>query len=290
MTKTISTNAFAKINLYLDVVGRREDGYHNIESIMQEISLCDTVTLTKFPPEETASITVTCSDARIPTDKRNIVHKCATAFFREFGIDIYKIAINIEKCIPSAAGLGGGSSDGAAILKLLNELYETGASTEKLCEIGAKVGADIPFCLIGGTAHVHGIGEIMEPLTLPRQNYEILLVFPGIGMSTAEAYSLIDAADTFPPHTIDDVMTPLSEGKIPTALYNAFEHVILPHHPEAHAAHRAIENCGAVSVLMSGSGSTVFGLFDNHDAIVHAHDVLKRQYGDSVFICRPNFK
>jgi len=288
MNKKLSCEAYAKINLYLDVVGKRPNGYHDIESIMQQISLCDIVTITRGETENSTEITITCTDKNIPCDKRNIAHKCASAFFVKFGIEKYSITIDIEKNIPAAAGLAGGSTDGAAVLLLLNELYNINATLEELCKLGASVGADIPFCLIGGTCVVRGIGEILEPIILPPPSYSILLVFPGDGVSTVEAYSRIDTVEgIFPSHSLESVITPLLNAKIPLELYNAFEHVILPTHKMAAHVHKTLYENGASAVLMSGSGPSIFGLFTNNDVCRQAYEILSNQHGISVYICNP---
>ena len=145
MTKTLQKNAYAKINLFLDVKDKRPDGYHDIESVMQTVTLCDIVSVTRNDEDDARVITVTCTDPKVPTDSRNIVHKCAVAFFEHFGIEHYSISIHIEKRIMAEAGLAGGSTDGAATLHLLGELFDVHADTATLCEIGVKVGADLPF-------------------------------------------------------------------------------------------------------------------------------------------------
>ena len=162
---TITTPAHAKINLWLTVGEKRADGYHEIESIMQRISLCDLVSVTRNPPNGEKKITVHTSDPSLPTDRRNIVYKCAEAFFETCGIDAYDVFIDVEKHIPSAAGLGGGSADGATTLRLLNQAYRIQAPMDVLCRIGAKIGADIPFCLDeSGMQICRGKGEILEPV------------------------------------------------------------------------------------------------------------------------------
>ena len=159
---SVTLNAYAKINLYLDITGRRTDGYHTIETVMHSISLCDTVEITKI----TGETEIICSDSSIPCDKSNIAYKCAAAFFEHTGISGSNVRISIIKRIPSQAGMGGGSADGAAVLKGLNKLYCTGLSLQELCDIGVKTGADIPFCIVGGCGYCTGIGEEISPLPL----------------------------------------------------------------------------------------------------------------------------
>ena len=165
---TVTTEAPAKINLWLTVGEKRPDGYHEIESVMQSVSLCDLVSVTRRPGGRGKRIAVHCSDPALPADRRNIAWKCAEAFFAFAGIEAYDVFIDIEKHIPSSAGLAGGSADGAAVLSLLNRLFGVRAPLSALCETGAGVGADIPFCLAGGTQICRGKPWYpREPLTPP---------------------------------------------------------------------------------------------------------------------------
>ena len=165
---TITAEARAKINLWLAVGEKRPDGYHDIESVMQSVSLCDLVSVTRNPDRGEKKIAVHMSDPSLPTDRRNIVWKCAEAFFEASGIEEYDVFVAVEKHIPSSAGLAGGSADGAATLELLNRLFHGDLPTEDLCRIGAKVGADIPFCLTGGTQICRGKGEKLPGKPEPR--------------------------------------------------------------------------------------------------------------------------
>ena len=259
-----STKAYAKINLYLDVTGRRPDGYHEILSIMQQVTLHDTVSVEICASEtDEREISISCDDPQIPTDRRNIVWKCADEFFRYFKIGGVRTEIEIEKKIPQSGGLAGGSSDGAAVLKLLNELCGTNASEEELCKIGVKVGADIPFCIVGGSCVCRGIGEKLEKLHIPQPQYHVLIAASSEGVSTAKAYEMIDGIKETTRGSFDNVILSLREGRIPQNLYNKFEQVILPIHPSAANIRAEILSLGADSALMSGSGPSVFGLFLN---------------------------
>ncbi len=278
----LSLNAYAKINLYLDVHEKRPDGYHDLVSVMQQVSLYDTVSVRRLD----SGIVITCSDPAIPTSEQNIAHKCARAFF-----DFYKLdggaEIHIKKNIPSAAGLAGGSTDGAAVLTLLNRLYGTGADTDTLCEIGAKVGADIPFCIRGGTCICSGIGEILTPVIIPKRNYFILIAFPGNGVSTAEAFCALDSTPSDSVgHSPDDVLDPLKTGAIPVKLYNSFERAILPVHPTAAKVKEIMLENGASAAMMSGSGPSVFGLFASEESRIPAMNTLM-QAGFDVYPCEP---
>ena len=276
----LSINAYAKINLYLDVHEKRPDGYHDLDSVMQQVSLCDTVSAQRLD----SGIAITCTEPFIPTDHRNIAYKCARAFFDTFKLN-GGVQIHIEKQIPAAAGLAGGSTDGAAVLTLLNRLYGTGADVDTLCEIGGKVGADIPFCIRGGTCICSGIGEILTPLTLPKPNYSVLIAFPGNGVSTAEAFRQLDSMPSDSAgHSLDDVLEPLKKGEIPVQLYNSFERAILPIHPSASIVKRLMLENGAASAMMSGSGPSVFGLFASSE---QRDSAVKALEGIDLYPCEP---
>ena len=206
-----------------------------------------------------------------------------------FGIKEYNITIHIDKRIPTAAGLAGGSSDGAAVLKILNNLYGVNAETSELCAVGAKIGADIPFCLVGGTCLCSGTGDILVPQRISPPNYNVIIVFPGNGIATAEAYKMLDeliADET--QRSSDDVLTALKFGKIPTKLYNSFERVILPSHPNASAVKKILEKY-TVSSLMSGSGTSVFGLFRDIESARQAYIELLKN-GFKSYLCSPDPK
>ena len=286
MTKTLQKNAYAKINLFLDVKDKRADGYHDIESVMQTVTLCDTVSVTRNDEDDARVITVTCTDPKVPTDSRNIVHKCAVAFFEHFGIEHYSIAIHIEKRIMAEAGLAGGSTDGAATLHLLGELFAVHADTATLCEIGVKVGADLPFCIVGGCALVSGIGEIVTPLEIPTPSYHAVVAYPRQGVSTAAAYDKIDALAYRISRSADGVISDLKAGRIPTNMHNSFEDVVLPENTEAAMIKEKMIELGAHSAMMSGSGPSIFGLFEDEEGAKRALNALT-VLGIRAFVCRP---
>ncbi|MBQ3706721.1 MAG: 4-(cytidine 5'-diphospho)-2-C-methyl-D-erythritol kinase [Clostridia bacterium] len=282
----LTIEAPAKINLYLASVRKRPDGYHEIESVMQQIGLYDLVSVTRSPRASGKKIAVHCSDPAVPRDARNIVWKCAEAFFEAYGIGEYNLFIDIEKHIPSSAGLAGGSSDGAATLKALNLLFGVRAETEALMHIGAKIGADIPFCLAGGTCLCRGIGERITPLAIPKPSYAVLVAFPGSGISTAEAYRALDAHPAPATRTPDALLDELASGRMPASLFNDFERVILPRHPAASQLRDRMTALGASSVLMSGSGPSVFGLFPALSDAREAQGVLRSE-GIPAWAVRP---
>ncbi len=286
MTKTLQKNAYAKINLFLDVKDRRADGYHDIESVMQTVTLCDTVSVTRYPDNGAKKITVTCADPKVPTDERNIVHKCAVAFFDHFGIEEYSIAIHIEKRIMAEAGLAGGSTDGAATLHLLSELFDVQADITTLCKIGVTVGADLPFCIVGGCALVSGIGEVVTPLEIPTPSYHAVVAYPRQGVSTAAAYGKIDSLAYRISRSADGVISDLKAGRIPTNMHNSFEDVVLPENEEAAMIKEKMIEFGAHSSMMSGSGPSIFGLFEDEEGAKRALNALT-VLGIRAFSCKP---
>ncbi|MCL2446960.1 MAG: 4-(cytidine 5'-diphospho)-2-C-methyl-D-erythritol kinase [Oscillospiraceae bacterium] len=242
--------AFAKINLLLDVTGRLLNGYHTVAMIMQSISLHDTITVGQTGK---SGITITCEAPNIPTDERNIVHKACKAFGLDSGLHI-----EIQKKIPSQAGLAGGSADAAAVLTALRDMYAPEMPMEKLCEIGLQVGADVPFCLIGGCCYAEGLGEQLSPLPCLPSDYQIALVKPAFGVSTAQAYAALDSINIAHPNTPQALAHARSgewESLFPLCA-NVFEQVVdIPGLVQAKT--QASRN-GAKLVQMTGSGSVVF--------------------------------
>ncbi len=247
---SITITAPAKINLTLNVTGKRADGYHTISSIMQSVSLSDMVYISK---SETG-ISVDCSDSSIPCGERNIAFKAAREFFSYAGITS-GASVKIEKHIPTEAGLGGGSADAAAVIVGLNELFGTRLSLEQLCKIGAKVGADVPFCTVGGTKLCQGIGEVISYVP-PLENCFIVIAKGKSGVSTKEAYTKIDSLEA----QAADISS--YDGSIESVKKiggNIFEQVA--ENEDVPKLKKLMADCGAEYTAMSGSGSAVFGLF-----------------------------
>lgn len=265
-------NAKAKINLYLDVTGKRADGYHLLETVMHTVSLCDTVTLTKTGRSE---IEISCSDPLIPCNEKNIAYKCAAAFFDKTGISSGGVSIDIIKRIPSQAGMGGGSADGAAVLTGLDRLFETGLSENELISIGARIGADIPFCIKGGCGYCTGIGEIIEPL--PAICGYVLIGKGQAGISTAEAFGKIDSLGSGIGITgIKKIFGNVSSlTDIAPFCRNIFDDVT--NLEEVTDIKRIMTENGAVCSAMTGSGSAVFGLFESENVAFKAQEVLKQK-------------
>ena len=185
--------ARAKINLTLDVTGKREDGYHLVKMVMQSVDLHDDVRVTVVRGEKKPrGIVLSCSLPFLPTDERNLAYRAAELFYKETGTTLETCEIFIEKRIPIAAGLAGGSTDAAAVLRALNQLHDTGLSRDRLCEMGLKLGADVPYCLIGGTMLAEGIGEKLTELS-PMQPCYVVLCKPPFAVSTKEVYQEIDS-------------------------------------------------------------------------------------------------
>ena len=251
----LKAKAYAKINLSLDIVGVRDDGYHLIKTVMQSISLHDVISIKKSGTD----ITISCNIPYIPRDKRNIVYKCAEKFF-EYTKTRFGVHIDIQKNIPSQAGLGGGSADGAAVLVLLNKLCENPLTTEELCKIGATVGADIPFCIVGGCALCEGIGEVITPIDSKLQ-LDLCIVKPNFGVSTVEAYKAFDNAEILSHPDTDAVTKALENGDTNTLSSNLIN--VLEMDKRIDEIKDFLVESGAVASCMSGSGSAVFGILEN---------------------------
>lgn len=287
--KKIRINANAKINLFLEVGARRPDGYHDIESVMQSVTLSDTVTVMAGDGAE-SGIRLECG--ALPTDERNIAYRAAALFCAEVGIEP-RVSVVVEKNIPVAAGLAGGSTDGAAVLRALNLIYGGVLDSARLVRIAARIGADVPFCLIGGTMLAGGIGDVLSPChELP--DCHILIAKRGEGVLTPEAYREIDRTregdDAFLPRRAYRMLAALRSGdldRVGARLYNAFG--ALPYAIRLGTADICdiCRTCGGYP-LLSGSGPSVFSLFADESDAVRAMNVVRSAYTDaSVFLCRP---
>ena len=264
--------AYAKINLTLDVVGKRGDGYHLLETVMQAVSLCDWVSA-----EKADGITVRCTDKAVPTDRRNTCHKAAEVFFGAAGID-GGVNVMIEKHIPSEAGLGGGSSDAAALLMILNELYGKPLDEKRLIGAAAKVGADVPFCVVGGRAVCRGIGEDIAPLSYSTGE-NVVLIKPDFGISTPEAYRIFDEKKAASQRGTEKFTEAVVRGDVPE-LTNDLEAALGD--PRIEALRRKLIHLGARSARMAGSGSCVYGFFDGEEDAEAAEKAL---FGELPFVC-----
>lgn len=272
---TFKATAPAKINLTLDILGKRPDGYHDVAMLMQSVSLADTVELTLTDTED---IAISCSDPAIPCDNRNIVYKCAEAFFKSTDIKNTGVSFYIEKVIPSEAGLAGGSADGAATLRLLNIAFDAHLTDKELCEIAAKAGSDIPFCIVGGTRLATGTGTTLHKVrSMPKCH--IVIVKPEVSVSTREAYALADSRTGAKFNYTDFCKQLLYGGDLSgicSSLHNDFEEVL--NLQDINEVKKIMYDCKALGAAMSGSGSAVFAIFRNERKAQKCVDKLKETY------------
>ncbi|MGO1061130.1 4-(cytidine 5'-diphospho)-2-C-methyl-D-erythritol kinase [Planococcus sp. FY231025] len=271
----------AKINLTLDVLFKRPDNYHEIEMIMTTVDLADRIGLKATE----SGIHIESADRFVPNDSRNLAYQAAKLLKDTFGIKS-GVIISLEKQIPVAAGLAGGSSDAAATLKGLNQLWQLNLSLDELAELGAKIGSDVSFCVYGGTALAKGRGEIIEELPAP-PNCWVILAKPTIGVSTADVYGAFDAAKAHHPNTAGMIKA-LEDGDYQAMcdnLGNALESVTLGMHPEVAQIKDQMKKFGADAVLMSGSGPTVFGLVQQEARIPRIYNGLRGFCGE-VYVVR----
>ena len=276
----ITLKAYAKINLMLDILSRLENGYHDLYMIMQSVSLYDTVTVA-----ETISkgITITCDVPSIPTDEKNIAYKAAKAFFDYTGID-QGIAIDIKKNIPHAAGLAGGSTDGSAVIMALDKLFGTNLREKDIIAIGSKVGADVPFCALGGTMLAQYTGTILSHLPSLELPY-IVITKPSQDVSTAEAYAAFDSAERVRHLDKNGMLQAVISGdydKIYDKVDNVFEQFIDV--TERVIIKDVMRKHGAKCACMSGSGPSVFGIFTDKEEAEKCLQQLKKDYPQS-YLC-----
>ena len=277
-------NAAAKINLMLDILGKTEDGYHNLFMIMQSVSIYDMITLE--PSEKPGKIDLTCSVPDLPCDSHNIAYKAADLFFKSTKIENPGIHIDIQKQIPFEAGLAGGSADAAAVLIGLNKMLHAGMDVESLCNIGVKIGADVPFCIKGGTMAALDIGEVLAPLPPVQDNFYVL-VKPNQGVSTKAAYDLFDACTEIRHLDTSGILRAIAtknEKKMYQLIGNVFEQFIEV--PDRIEIKTAMRRHNALAYCMSGSGPTVYGIFDTEIRARSCAAELQKKW-DDVFVCRP---
>ena len=263
--------ALAKINLGLDVLGRRENGYHDVRMIMQSVYLYDEV---KLDQSEEPGIRVRTNLGFLPTGEGNIAYKAAQMLTDEFGIGP-GIDISLNKHIPVAAGLAGGSADAAAVLFGLSRMFGLKLSQKELMERGVKLGADVPYCIMRGTVLAEGIGEELTVLpAMPKCT--VLIAKPPVSVSTKVVYEALDAREITVHPDIDGIIEGLKEGnlkRIASSMGNVLESVTIPMHPVIEQIKDEMKAAGALNAMMSGSGPTVFGLFENRAA---ARDAQRR--------------
>ncbi len=298
-TIMITRNAYAKINLALDVTGRRGDGYHEVRMIMQTVDLCDTLTFEEFTPEPgEEQIRITTDSGELSNGPDNLIYRAARAILDQAGSSA-GVSIHLEKRIPIAAGMAGGSTDAAATFHGVNELLNLGYTTQQLCDMGVWVGADVPYCILGGTALAEGIGEVLTPLP-DAPKLPLVIAKPEAGMATKSVYRDLDRIAgwdgeepategiTHPDVTgmLVAIRTGDAEGVV-KRLGNVLEEVTIPVLPVVQKIKDALEASGADGVLMSGSGPTVFAVFDTKEHAEQAAAALReKDLAKDVFVSR----
>lgn len=271
--RQIELKALAKINLGLDVLGRRENGYHDVRMIMQSIYLYDDVRLER---KAAPGIELSSNLYYLPTGEGNIAYKAAQILIDEFGIE-EGVKITLDKHIPVAAGMAGGSSNAAAVLFGMNRLFGLKLSKQDLMERGVKLGADVPYCILRGTVLAEGIGEELKVLpSMPKCT--VLIAKPPISVSTKVVYEALDSSEITVHPDIDGMVEALERGslkEVASYMGNVLEDVTIPMHPVIADIKQAMKDCGALNAMMSGSGPTVFGLFENKMAARNAQSRIR---------------
>lgn len=283
--KEYQIKAYAKINLGLDVVRRLENGYHQVKMVMQSIDLWDMLTL-----ERTGSgIAITTDVQGLPTDRSNLIYKAADMMLEKYGIH-FGLRVHLRKEIPMAAGMAGGSADAAAVMKGIDELFGLNLPLSRLMEDGVAIGADVPYCILGGTALAEGIGERLTPLP-PMPDCHILVAKPEAAVSTKYVYEHLDAQGIARHPDIDGMVLAIRQGSlegITGRMENVLETVTVPAHPVIADIKRRMLESGAANSLMSGSGPTVFGIFSDEGTARAAYEQLKEEkLADRIFLTKP---
>lgn len=273
----------AKINLSLDVLSKRPDGYHNISTVMQAVDLYDTVTISG---NDSGKVTISCNYEGVPCDDSNICAKAAYKFFDYCKMEVKGIHIDIDKKIPTQAGLAGGSSDGAAVILGLNNMFGTMLKPAEMCEIGEKIGADVPFCLVGGTKLCTGIGTTIKKVASFRCDSIVICKPDSVSVSTAVAYKKVDALNPHASYTDEMVKALFSRDMfmISTTIFNDFELALQI--PEVNDIKKIMLKSKARGAGMSGSGSAVFAVFTSARRAKKCFETLSQSY-KNVFICKP---
>ncbi|MBO5425208.1 MAG: 4-(cytidine 5'-diphospho)-2-C-methyl-D-erythritol kinase [Lachnospiraceae bacterium] len=288
----MTKKAYAKVNLALDVLRRREDGYHEVKMIMQNLDIYDELTFSVYENGTQPSnrkITITTNKEGIPTDSRNLIYKAVELMFDEYGIEA-EIDIHLTKNIPVEAGMAGGSTDCAATLHAINELFNLGADTKKLMELGVKLGADVPYCVMAKTALSEGIGEVLTPVE-PLKDCYVLVVKPPISVSTKMVYTNLNANELEKHPDVDGMIEALKISDlsgVASRMENVLETVTVHMHPEIETIKKAMKEKGAMNAIMSGSGPTVFGIFDDEEvAKMAAEHIRSLGVSKEIFVTVP---
>lgn len=282
----IERKAYAKINLGLDVTGVREDGYHIVKMIMQNVDLYDTLT---FEDNDSGEIVLTASTDKIETDERNLICKVARQLKDKFNVK-QGVTMHLVKRIPVAAGMAGGSTDGAATYLALNELWGLNLSKKELCELAVSLGADIPYCIIGGTALAEGIGEELTAIS-DMPTCHLVIAKPAIDVSTGWVYKELDSREGIKHPDIDGIKVAIEEGnlnKMCALIGNVLEEVTASKYKEVGQLEEILRKEGAVGAFMTGSGPTVFGVFDKKDAAEAGYRaVVESKLAPETFLSAP---
>lgn len=278
----MKVKAFGKINLTLDVLGRRRDGYHLLDTVMQTVSIWDEL---EIQTGGERGVRLECNRESLPLDSKNTVYRAAKFFLEDQGLVNEGLTIYIHKFIPSRSGMGGGSADAAAVLRGLNEMYGAGLSDEKLMELGAKVGADVPFCVTGGAARCTGTGTEVSPAPMMPECW-LVVCKPPAGMSTPRAYALLDQYPLSSTQATPRMMDALEAGnlrRVAKGVANRFDETIRM--AQVRGVKRAMLGIGALGAMMTGSGSGVYGIFETEQ---QAKAAMKGLEGlGKVFLVRP---
>lgn len=275
--------ALGKINLGLDVLGRRENGYHDVRMVMQTVYLYDLITLEK---KEEPGIELTTNLSFLPVNENNLAYRAAKLLMDEFGLP-GGLLIRLEKHIPVAAGMAGGSSNAAAVLYGMNRLFSLGLTEKELMERGVTLGADVPYCILRGTVLAEGIGEILTPLP-PMPRCQILLAKPPVNVSTRMVYEKLDACQIVNHPDIDGLIRGLQDqdlGKVASSMGNVLEEVTIGEYPVIDEIKRIMRESGALNAMMSGSGPTVFGIYaDRAKARAAAARIREQKLAKQVYV------
>ncbi|HAO93397.1 MAG: 4-(cytidine 5'-diphospho)-2-C-methyl-D-erythritol kinase [Deltaproteobacteria bacterium GWB2_55_19] len=276
---SLTLSSPAKVNLFLKVLRKRSDGYHDIATLMQAVSLYDRVSVETGEGE---GVTLWCSDPMLPDGSSNLAYRAADLYLKTTGVR-KKVSIRIEKNIPVGAGLGGGSSNAATVLKALDELEGGRLGHERLLELSASLGSDCPFFISGKPAYAEGRGERLKPVDLPKFAY--ILINPGFQVSTAWAYSNLDLTKNCEDNILTHSgKTPAKAEDLKTLLVNDLEEVTLREYPVILGIKNALVESGAIASLMSGSGPTVFGVFNDRRGAEAALTPLRKRFPDNFFV------
>lgn len=280
---SLSLQANAKINLGLDVLRCREDGYHEVKMVMQTVGICDRLDFTKIPED---CIRVSTNKEELPCDEHNLIYRAAKLMKETYGVS-EGVSVTLEKNIPIAAGMAGGSTDAAAAIHGMDRLFDLGLSLEEKQKLGVKIGADVPYCLMGGTALSEGIGEVLTALpAVPKAH--LVVAKPDINVSTKFVYENLHANSLTEHPDIDGMVESIRKGDlrgITDRMENVLETVTVKHYPIIEAMKAFLKEQGAMNALMSGSGPTVFGIFEKEGTAKAAYEAMvRRGFTEQVFL------